>query len=70
MKMDHPKDHHGPCNDPERWTIKWTIKGEYIRTLIHVLSLVIRDQYSYQNIGYISSSTRVHLTNNSAYEHS
>ena len=42
----------------------------YIKTLIHVLSLVIRDQSSYSNIGYISSSTRVHLTNNSAYEHS
>lgn len=41
----------------------------YIRTLIYILSLVIRDQYSYSNIGYISSSTRVHLTNNSAYEH-
>ena len=70
MTMDHPRDHHGPYNDPGRWTTKWTIKGRYIRTLIYVLSLVIRDQSSHQNIGYISSSTRVHLTNNSAYEHS
>ena len=44
--------------------------GEYIRTLIHVLSLVIRDQSSYSSIGYISSLTCVHLTNNSAYKHS
>ena len=42
----------------------------YITTLIHVLSLVIRDQSSYSSIGYISSSTCVHLTNNSVYEHS
>ena len=46
------------------------ITRRYIRTLILVLSLVIRDQSSYSNIGYISSSTCVHLTNNSAYEHS
>ena len=47
IKMDHPKDHYGPYNDPGRWTTKWTIKEGYIRTLIYVLSLVIRDQYSY-----------------------
>ena len=28
-------------------------QGRYIRTLIHVLSLVIRDQSSYSSIGYI-----------------
>ena len=32
--------------------------------------LVICDQSSELSIGYISSSTRVHLTSNSAYEHS
>ena len=68
--MDHPMDHHGPRNDPRRWTGIGTIWERYIRTLIHVLSIVLCDQSSYQNIGYISSSTRVHLTNNSAYEHS
>ena len=31
-----------------------------IRILIHVLSLVFYNQYSYQNIGYLSSSTHVH----------
>ena len=45
-------------------------RTQYIRTLIHVLSLVICDQSSYSNIGYISSLTYVHLTNNSAYKQS
>ena len=46
------------------------MKEGYIRTLIHVLSLVLHDQSEYQNIDYISSLTCVYLTNNSAYKHS
>ena len=42
----------------------------YIRTLIHILSLVLYNQSSYLNIDYISSIICVHLTNNSAYKYS
>ena len=60
-----PNNYH---TSTSRYTKSW--EERYIRTLIHVLSLVLHNQSSYLNIGYISSSTHVHLTNNSAYEHS
>ena len=58
---------YGPLNRPP-WSKKRSMKmdrhrdhlGRYIRTLIHVLSLVLCDQSIYSNIGYISSSTHVH----------
>ena len=58
---------YGPPNGPP-WSRKRSMEmdrymdhlGRYIRTLIHVLSLVLRDQSIYSSIGYISSSTRVH----------
>ena len=36
-----------------RWYTEWYTSEGYIRTLIHVLSLVLRDQYKSISIGYI-----------------
>ena len=36
-----------------RWYTEWYTSGGYIRTLIHVLSLVLRDQFKSISIGYL-----------------